>query len=43
MANGELALIEWIDEAADLDAEHLRRKCARDALECARQHAGGKP
>ena len=41
LADGELALIDWIDQAADLDAEHRHRQAARHALDCARRHAGG--
>ncbi len=41
LADGELALIDWVDEAADLDAEHRHRQRARDAIDCARRHVGG--
>jgi len=41
MADGELALIEWLEDAVDLDAEHRHRQRARDAIDCARRHAGG--
>jgi len=41
MADGEIALNEWIDAGADLNAEYSRRHRVLDAIDCAKQHAEG--